>query len=464
MKLEFTFAKEQECALIHEYSKEILHTVGIVVHSEPAREIYRFHGSRVEGNRVFLSPQIVDTYMKTTPDSFLLYGLHEHLKLGKGQFYGMPTYGATKVRFNGTESLATHRDFVRLTKLNHNNKRVHMSCPYIVEPSDVPMAHREMVKMATTLCYSNKPPLSITKDRTTAEHSIEFVQKFYDNFENYLVLGNVNISSPLFMTKSSADAILVHSEKKQPLMISCGSGLSGLTAPPTMGSNFLINNAATLSGIVLAQMASPGLPVVYGFPLFGIDPNTASASPGHLSTALFTMAAAEMGRYYRIPVRSGGTYTDSSLLDYQSGFESFMNLFSSAFSKVDMIMHACGMENSLNTVNYNKYILDEALFEQVDRFLGGFRINDVTLMMDEIRRAGSSGNFINIHNLRLIPKEYCAFPFKNFKSESEMYNKTEQILEKKIETYKRPTLDKKQRNLIRNVIPEAFLNEGEESC
>lgn len=458
MKLRYSFSETGECQQIHEYSLDILENTGVIVHSEAARAVFKKHGAKIQGKKVCLSPDIVETWLEAVPSSFTFKTPGHRTTVGKGVACAMPTYGATYVRHDNQTRLAGREDYIRFTKLNQSNERLSIACPYVLEPMDIPIDHREAYKMAMCLKYSDKPAYSMTQNAQSARDSIRFAKAYWDIHDSYILMGNINISAPLIMGEATADVILTHGEENQPLMVACGSGMSGLTAPPLPASNFLLSNAAVLSGIVLSQMVRPGLPVIYGFPLFGVNPYSADTAIGEPTTALFTMAAADMGRFYHIPTRSGGVFTDSRYLDYQSGFESFMNLFSCQFSGIDCIMHAFGMEDSLNTINYNKYIMDEALHDTVQYYLDGFEVNAVTLMLDEIKKTGCSDNYINMSNLRLIRKHYHPFPYKNTDGPNTVLEETSAVIDKRLAEYRAPALSAAQKKLIEGYVPKEFID------
>lgn len=458
MKLRYSFSEKTECEQIHEYSLDILKNTGIIVHSKAARALFKKHGASLTEKTVHLPRALIESTRALVPTSFTFRTPKHRVSLGTGKLCKLPPYGATYTKQNNTKRLGERIDFIRLTKLNQLNPYLDTACPYILEPFDVPIEHRDAYKMVMTLKYSDKPTFSITQSGQTATQSIRLAKQYYDDTENYLLMGNINISAPLMMSEGTADVILAHGAENQPLMIACGSGLSGLTAPPLPASNLLLSNAAVLAGIVLSQLARPGLPVIYGFPLFGVDPYSAGAAVGEPTTALFTMASAEMGRFYNIPTRSGGTFTDSTKLDYQSGFESFMNLFSSLHAGIDCLMHTFGMEDSLNTINYNKYILDEALFHTLTNYLKGFEINDVTTMMDEIEKTGCSENYIGMRNLRLIRKHYHPYPYKADGEDYDILQETSSIIEERLQGYKAPEGTKTQAKLIADFLPKEFID------
>ncbi|WKY44990.1 trimethylamine methyltransferase family protein [Eubacteriaceae bacterium ES2] len=452
MRLRYSFMSIKEQKLIHDSTVTLLQKTGVVVHSEKAREVFIKHGAKASGKKIFIPEFLIEDALKTVPHSFIMDNGRHQFSIGKGATCTMPPYGANYIRKNGEKKPASAADFILFSKLNHLNPRLNMANPYIVEPADIPINIRERYKLATTLRYSDKPAFSITQSGQTAAESLQFTKDFFGLKDQYHSLGNVNISSPLIMGKSTGDVIAVHASQNQPLMIACGSGLGGLTAPPTLAANFLINNAGVISGITLAQLIQPGLPVIFGFPLFGTDPIHANIACGHPATGLFTMAAADMGKYYHLPVRSGGVFSDSDTLNYRSGLESSINLFSCLFSDIDCIMHLFGMEESLQTLNYQKYILDEALYEILSTYLKGFDINDVSLMMDEIERSGCDGNYISMTNLKLIRKFYKLWPYSD--DATKMMAQTQGVIDDRLTHYHPPKYEPDQLKLLDRYLAE----------
>ncbi|MEG1185923.1 MAG: trimethylamine methyltransferase family protein [Eubacterium sp.] len=457
MKLSYSFGTQSECDQIHETSLSLLEKTGVIIASEAARNLLIHHGARCDGSTVFIPPNLIEKALEFAPSSFTLQTPRHRTTIGNGKLCHLPSYGAIYVSKNGNVTTGTRHDFVNFSKLNHENKSLALSCPYTIEPADIPIDIRENYKLATSLKYSDKPTYSMTQNGATSQKSIAFTRRFFGIEDAYILIGNINISAPLLMSKGTADTILVHATENQPLMIACGSGLSGLTAPPTPAANILLSNTAILAGITLAQLASPGLPVIYGFPLFAVNSRNATISCGSPITALFTMAGAAMGKYYHLPVRSGGVFTDAKTLDYQSGLESSLNLFSCLFSEVDLMMHTFGMENSLNTLNYNKYILDQALLDYMNRYLKGFDINPVTLMANEIERVGPDGNYIGVRNLRLIRKQYPIWPFDGL-NESDILQKTQTLITMHLDAYVKPDYDNEQYAMLKQLLPAEFLD------
>jgi trimethylamine--corrinoid protein Co-methyltransferase len=93
-------------------------------------------------------------------------------------------------------------------------------------------------------------------------------------------------------------------------------------------------NAELLAGMALAQMISPGTPLVYGSTSTNIDMKSGALAIGSPELSQLIIAHAQLARYYGLPCRSGGSLTDASFPDSQAGFESMMSLITTVASDV----------------------------------------------------------------------------------------------------------------------------------
>ena len=59
------------------------------------------------------------------------------------------------------------------------------------------------------------------------------------------------------------ETILTFGKYRQPVVI-CSAAMAGTTSPVTIAGTITVTNAEVLAGIILAQMANPGTPVIYG--------------------------------------------------------------------------------------------------------------------------------------------------------------------------------------------------------
>jgi len=146
--------------------------------------------------------------------------------------------------------------------------------------------------------------------------------------------------------------------------------------------------------VVLAQLISPGTPVVLGSTSTNIDMRTGGLAIGSPELSLLIVAHAQMARYYHLPSRSGGALTDACFPDAQAGLESMFSLLTTVNSGVDFVLHAAGILGSYLAFSYEKFVLDDEMCGMLRRFRRGIRVSPDELAADVISEVGHDGNFL----------------------------------------------------------------------
>jgi trimethylamine--corrinoid protein Co-methyltransferase len=203
----------------------------------------------------------------------------------------------------------------------------------------------------------------------------------------------INTLSPLAFSHESIQALMEHARGQQPLQVS-GYPNAGVSGPASIAGTLAVGNAEVLTGLALAQLISPGMPMVYGGTGSAADMRTAAATNGNPEASIFITCAAQLARYYGLPSRSGGCLTDSHLPDAQAGLESMMTMLTAVQSGINFILHAGGMLSSYLTVSYEKMMIDDEICGMVRRFDAGFGLDEDDLAFDVIASVGPGGSFL----------------------------------------------------------------------
>ena len=85
-------------------------------------------------------------------------------------------------------------------------------------------------------------------------------------------------------------------------------------------------------------------------------------------------------------------------------------------------------------------------------------INDVTIMMDEILRVGSTGNYISSRNLKLIRKQYPKRGFGAGKTKDEVLKSTDNEINRRLNSYEFPAPTKDQIKILRGYLPDEYID------
>ena len=92
----FDVLTQEEVLKVHGHTLQILEEVGCVFEYEPALEVFREAGFRVEGDRVYFKPEVVEELVKKCPSEFTLSARDpkKTVKCNHTDLILTPAYGA----------------------------------------------------------------------------------------------------------------------------------------------------------------------------------------------------------------------------------------------------------------------------------------------------------------------------------------------------------------------------------
>ncbi|MEG2285166.1 MAG: trimethylamine methyltransferase family protein [Eubacterium sp.] len=462
MEFKYDFATKEELELIHEKTLYLLKNVGIAFHGKEAREIFKQHGARIDGDNVFLEESLINKGLSTVIQKFDWHGRGSKVTIGDGSTIHAPSYGPMFVYEDDEYRYPTPLDFSNFHKLDASSKVMDVGSPNIMDLPSIDTKVRSDYAMASTLLYHTKPVLGIADGEKKSRECIKMVREFYDLHDKSVVCGLVDAASPFVYSEAMSEALVEYAKESQ-IIVFTGTGMSGLTTPDTIASSILAVNAAMVAGIVLAQLINPGTPVVYGNQGFGSDLRHSLLTVGSPEDSLIAYTIKSLGNFYNVPVRTGGCISDAKDVDMQAGIESFNSCFATLASNTDLMFHTCGVMDSYNGLSYDKYIYDEEVTESVYRFLRGYEVTEKTLMVDKLEKAGPGGNFIArtskaYRNDYYLPKVPNRASHGNWIAEGKPSIKanTKKIYKERLANYVLPELNAAQQKIIETYVPKEF--------
>ncbi|ATW27817.1 trimethylamine methyltransferase family protein [Candidatus Formimonas warabiya] len=397
-----------ELERIHEASLHILERTGVIFENSSVLEVFKKAGAKVEGTRVFLSPNIVGEALRNCPQKITVAGKdrQKEICLGGGNKYCVNFNGAVYVDdLKKGRRKSTSEDYVNFVKLSQDSDMFQVVGGPIVEPHDIPQETHAAFMALCHLTLSDKPLLGLSVNGSFAKESLTMTKQVFQGENNYYVIGMPCIRAPLYFDNDVVDVILAYLEEKQPIILGT-CGVTGLTAPVTLAGTLAVNNAEVLAAIALTQLLSPCSPVIYGNIAMAGDMKTMRTAVGAAETSLLTNVASQMAKYYHLPCRAGGTLSDAMAVDVQAGYESMLGLFTAFSYDSDLIVHSAGLLECLMTASYEKFIIDEEIYYLVKRFSRGIDLNSDSFALDVIDQQGPGGHFLS-----------CEHTFSKFKEE-----------------------------------------------
>jgi len=145
--------------------------------------------------------------------------------------------------------------------------------------------------------------------------------------------------------------------------------------------------------------------------------------------------------YYHLPSRLMTGMTDSKVVDVQAGYETMQNLVMGILARPN-ILHEChGVLESIMTVSYEKFIIDEELISRVLRVADGIDTSEEAMSLDLIMEIGSEGSYFTHDETFKRYKELWEPSVSDWHSYSEWKELDEDILVKANKIWKKRLAD-----------------------
>jgi trimethylamine--corrinoid protein Co-methyltransferase len=392
------FLPTQDIEQIHQTSMKLLSEVGIRFPEDEAIAVFKKHGFKTERQLIYLTEEQVMRAVEAAPAQFTLHSRNpeRNVTVGNGQPVFVPAYGAPfLIDLEVGKRTPTLEDYHNLARLGHILPNQDLSGHLMVEPSDVPAGTAHLQMLYASMVHSDKPFMGSTHGRVGAHDTMEMASILYgEEIEGWPVtVGLINSLSPLGYSREMIEALMEYARCRQPVIIALLI-MAGSTGPITLAGVLAQQNAEILAGVTLAQLISPGTPVIYGSTSTNILMKTGALSIGSPELALIVTATAQMARHYGLPSRSGGALTDAHSPDAQSGLESMLSLLTTVNSGIDFVLHAAGILSSYLAFSYEKFVLDDEMCGMLRWFRRGTMVTPETLAYEAIADVGPGGNFL----------------------------------------------------------------------
>lgn len=402
----YNILTDDQVQKIHDETMKILEEIGMEFEYEPALEIFKKEGLRVEGRRVYFTRDFVESKVKLAPSEFTLHARNpEHnVVCGGDNIIYMPGYGAPFIHeVDGTRRKTTMEDYDNFAKLAGASKNLHMTGGTMAEPQDIPDEIRHLKMLYSSIKNSDKCFMGSAEGKERAEDSIEIASILFGGREvikeKPVLISLINSLTPLKYDERMLGALMAYAEAGQAVVIA-SLVMAGSTGPAALAGTLALQNAEVLAGISLAQSINPGTPVVYGSTSALSDMSSGSLSIGSPECALFISASAQLARFYGVPSRSGGGLNDSKIVDAQAGYESMMTLMAASLTGINFVLHTAGILQYFMAMSYEKFIMDDEMAGMLLHYMKGYTFDEDGMAFDTIAKVGPGGHFLTQKHTR----------------------------------------------------------------
>jgi len=403
-----TLLSKEEVELIHEYSLKVLEEVGIKIEDDKVLEMLRRQGLEVKDKKVIIPSYIVKEALSKCPREIVLYdrdGKPYHI-LGKGETLFNPGSAAIKILDYGSMEprSPTLQDLKKLAIIVDALEHIRAQSTALV-PSDVPVEVRDLVRLYPILKYSKKPIVTGAFSIEGLHYMVKALSIIVEDVSKKpIAIFDVCPSPPLHWSKIAIRNLVDGAKYRIPLEIIAMPQI-GATGPVTIAGSLVQHNAEVLSAITIAQLVSPGTPIIYGGSPSTFEMRYGTSLITGIEALLLVTGYVDMAKYYQLPVHAYVALSDSKFIDYQAGIETMLGALIAVIRGID-VASGPGMLEYESVQSLEKLVLDNDACGIALRYMKGFEISDETLAFNIIKNVGPGGHFLTQkHTVKYMRKE-----------------------------------------------------------
>ncbi|KQV43742.1 MULTISPECIES: trimethylamine methyltransferase family protein [unclassified Rhizobium] len=448
---------EENLVKIEKVADRILSEVGIEFRDDPvALDHWKKAGANVDGVLVRFEPGMLNEIVSSAPAQFTQHARNpaRNVEIGGRNVVFSPAYGSPFVMdLDKGRRYGTLEDFRNFIKLAQSSPWLHHSGGTICEPVDIPVNKRHLDMVYSHIKYSDRAFMGSITAEDRAEDSIDmarivFGKDFVD--KNCVILGNVNVNSPLVWDGTMTKSLRAYARANQAAVI-VPFILGGAMGPVTNAGAIAQSYAETLAGCALTQLERKGAPVIFGNFLSSMSLRSGSPTFGTPEPAIGSMVIGQLARRLKLPLRCAGNFSNSKLPDAQAMQEGVMSMMSAVHCGANFILHSAGFVDGLLAMSYEKFMMDTDFCGALHSYLAGVVVDDNTLAMDAFLQVGPGSHFLGCdHTMRNYQTAFWDSalsdnePFEKWSEEggsTDMATRANRLWKKTLSEYEAPPLD-----------------------
>lgn len=396
-----TMLPADACHRLHEAACQILRETGVRVYHPGALKLLKQAGAQVDGELAKLPADLIDAALASAPRTFSLHKRSSQeptVQLDGEHVYFGP--GSDTLRYLDPRS-GQRRDF-QISDVA-DCIRVCDALPeigFVMSvgiPRDAPPRLHYRHQFAAMIRNTTKPMVFVCNDLADIEAIAAMaaaVAGGADRLADYpTLLLYSEPTTPLAHSEEAVDKLLFCAANRIPVTHSPAPMIGG-TAPVTLAGAVALGNAEMLSGLVMHQLAQPGAPFLYGHGVHHLDMKEMISVYGAPEFQLARIMAAEMGRFYKLPVWGYSAHSDSAILDEQAAVDAQFSIQTALLVKTNL-NHDVGYLEAGLAASPEYMVLANELIAMNRAFAYGVRFDEEALALDVIHEVGPGGQFLS---------------------------------------------------------------------
>jgi trimethylamine--corrinoid protein Co-methyltransferase len=395
---------------IHQTNLKVFAEIGVQVNFPEARELFQKAGAFVDDSTriVKVPPALFQELIATAPSIVTLCGRADDgdldCEIGGDKVYIGTGGTALNVQDPGENTCRRSRltDIMQIARLVEVLDNIHF---YMlnVYPTDLSVEQVDVNRFGAALNRTRKHIIGGVYTMEGVRNVIRMAEIIAGSPEKLRERPFISMVtcpiSPFKLDEMYGQLTMEVARQNIPVVVPT-EPLCGATAPITLAGNLVVQSVDTLAGVMLTQLTNPGTPVFFGGISSITDLRDMKYLSGAIEMGLMNAAAAQMARFYQLPLYSTAGMSDSKVTDAQAGYETALTTLLVALAGGNLIHDAAGFLEFCMTASYDKLVIDNEINGMIMRAVEGIKVDEETLAFDLLKKVGPGGHFVSARHTR----------------------------------------------------------------
>lgn len=397
---------DEDVEKIHQATITALDEVGIRFPSKKALQVFSDAGAKVDFEKQLVkipSHILMNAIEKAKRPVVMASRGNEELDLildGKNTYFGTDGCGTMVMDLETREKRPSRKSDVAMTaKIVDYLHSIRFYWP-LVSAQDVPPAVMPLHEIDAAFNNTEKHVTIITcADPVSAKYAVQMAEAVGGGSQQIKKRPPLSIItsaiSPLSQDEKTLEAALIFAKAGLPVGLTTMPTL-GATAPASVAGMLVQGNAEILSGLCYIQLVHPGAPIFYAFYSLMMNPYTGGTTSAYPTQHLMNSGVIQIGQYYKLPVLCGWGAGDGNEYDtWQTGRGFALDAHFQLSIGCELNNTFGGLVEEVTLLYPESLVIDTDTYDALKTMMGGIRVDDEMLALDEIKAIGPGGNYLS---------------------------------------------------------------------
>jgi trimethylamine---corrinoid protein Co-methyltransferase len=278
--------------------------------------------------------------------------------------------------------------------------------------------------------------------------------------DHCVILGNVNVNSPLVLDGEASRVIRVYAAANQ-APVCVPFILGGAMGPVTTAGALAQCFAEATFCVALAQLERPGAPAILGNFLSSMSLRSGAPTFGTPEPALAYFAIGQLARRLGVPLRCGGNLCAAKVADAQAAYESANSMWPAFLAGANFVLHAAGWLEAGLAMSYEKFVMDVDQCGGFHTLARGMSLDENGFALAAFREIGPGKHYLgSSHTMANYLSAFHDFglsdngPYEQWSAEGshDQLQRAHRRWQSLLESYQPPPLDATQDEALRDYI------------